>query len=159
MKYLIPIFLFLSACSAEYHLGKAIKKDPTIQKEIVDTLRIKHTYLDTIHTSDSTYYIERKIVHYDTIIKYTKVQADFSEMKTWWETVQENKTERTKIRNERKTNRTHLRHKYKTDRTSIRQTQRTERRGSLWWLWLIIGAVIIIIGKFALTFLTGYLKK
>lgn len=140
MKNLIIIgLLLLSSCTWRYHLEKAVKKNPELQKEIIDTVRFESVHFDTIFRNDSTYYIEKHTYHHDTIIRYTKVQADFSQMKTWWETVQENKTERTKIRNDRKENKTKIRQENKTDRTKARQESKTKRGRSWWWLWLAIG--------------------
>ncbi len=132
-------------CSPKWHINRAIKKDPSIQKEYVDTLKFTQTFLDTIYTSDSTFYIEQKIVHYDTIVKYTKVQADFSEMKNWWETLQENKTERKKIKNDRKKEKVQIKQEGKTNRTQIRQDSKTERGGSWWWIWIAIGVFIGVV--------------
>ena len=95
MKYLIIALLFCS-CSAKWHVNRAIKKDPTIKSEVIDTVQFSKTIIDTIHTSDSTYYIEHRTVHFDTVVMYQ--QYNFSGLKTWFETMQENKTERTKIR-------------------------------------------------------------
>ena len=145
-KLTLIIFAFLLiGCSAKWHIKKAVKKDPSIQSEIVDTFTFARLYVDTIRTSDSTFYIEQRIVHFDTIIKFTKVQADFSAMKNWWETLQESKTERQQIKNDRKKDQTQIRQDSKTDRTEIRQDAKTERGRSWWWLWLAIGIIAGVI--------------
>lgn len=146
MRYLIVLILFLTSCSAEWHIKKAVQKDPTIQKEIVDTLKLTKTFVDTIHTSDSTYYVEQRIVHYDTIVKYTKVDADFSEMKTWFETWQESRTDRVEIRNDRKVERTDIRHSNRTKRVTTRQDGRTDRRGTTMLVWIAVIIVLLGVG-------------
>jgi len=142
---LILLTLLLVQCTAKWHIKKAVKKDPSIQTEIVDTLKLTKIYFDTIRTSDSTFYIEQRFVYYDTIIKYSKIQADFSDMKTWWETLQDSKTERKQIKNDRKKDQTQIKNDSKTDRVEIRQDARAERGRSWWWLWLAIGIILGII--------------
>jgi hypothetical protein len=153
MKFrsIVVLFLFTS-CSANWHIKKAIKKDPTIQKtlEYVDTLRLKKTVIDTIHTSDSTYYIQVKEMSYDTVVKFVYQKYDFSELKSWYQIKQEEKTKRVQIRNERKENKTKIKQEGKTDRTKIRQENKTERGGSWWWLWLAIG---LLVGFFVRAFI------
>ena len=136
---------FIGCRTAEWHVKKAIKKDPTIQQEVIDTIQFTQTFIDTVYTSDSTFYLEQRIVHYDTIVKWTRVQADFSEMKSWFETWQENKTDRKQIKNDRKKDQTQIRQDKKTDRTEIRQDAKTERGRSWWWLWLAIGIVATLV--------------
>lgn len=142
---IISFSLLIVKCSSEYHLNKAIKKDPSIQTEVVDTLTFTRILRDTIHTSDSTYYVKETEVRYDTIVKYVKVQADFSEKKSRFQIRQEEKTERKKIKNDRKEAQTQIRQEEKTDRVEIRQDAKTERGNSWWWIWLSIG---ILIGVF-----------
>ena len=69
MRYLALIFI-LSSCSASYHVKKAVKKDPTLLNPVSDTIRIEKTLIDTVYTSDSTFYIEVKTVQFDTIPFY-----------------------------------------------------------------------------------------
>jgi len=142
-KIIIGIISFIiCSCSANWHIKKAIKKDPSIQTEIVDTIQFEFTRFDTIYRSDSTYYIEKHTYTHDTIVSYKTIQFDDSKLKSWFQILQENKTERKKIKNARKQNQTEIRQDAKTDRTDIRQEGKTDRKGSWWWLWLIIGAVL-----------------
>lgn len=102
MRWLALIFI-LSGCSASYHVKKAVKKDPTLLNPVSDTIRIEKTLIDTVYTSDSTYYIEVKKVQFDTVIQYEKMIVPV--YKTRYETRQENKTERTKIKQGQRTER------------------------------------------------------
>lgn len=117
MRYLLIALLFCS-CSAKWHVNRAIKKDPTIQSEVVDTVRFSKTVVDTIHTSDSTYYIESRVIHFDTVVMYQ--QYNFSGLKNWFETWQENKTERTEIRTRKRIT--------KSDNKTKRYTAKQERK-------------------------------
>lgn len=147
-------------CSAKWHVNRAIKKDPSIQSTVehVDTLTLTKTVVDTIHTSDSTYYVEVKEMTYDTVVKFMYQKYDFSEMKTWFETWQENQTERKKIKNDRKENQTEIRQKNKTDRTEIRQDAKTERGRSWWWLWLAIGLLLSFLLKLGWKWVKPYIN-
>jgi hypothetical protein len=142
--------LFLCSCSAKYHINRAIKKDPSIKEEVLDTVRFTNVVLDTVYTSDSTFYINEIITHYDTVISYQKY--NFAGLKNWFETLQEEKTKRVDIRNERKKEKTKVKQEGKTDRTQIRQENKTKRGRSLWWLWVAVGCLI---GYIVRTFLYG----
>lgn len=98
MRWLALIFI-LSGCSASYHVKKAVKKEPTLLNPVSDTIRIEKTLIDTVYTSDSTYYIEVKTVQFDTIIQYEKMIVPV--YKTRYETRQENKTERKRLRHQK----------------------------------------------------------
>lgn len=58
MKYLLPFIVLLTSCSAQYHLRKAIAKDPTILTQgvvverVTDTLQVivPELKVDTIHS-------------------------------------------------------------------------------------------------------------
>lgn len=43
MKYAIPLFIFLSSCSAQWHFNRAVMKDPSIIQTdtVTDTVRIQ----------------------------------------------------------------------------------------------------------------------
>jgi hypothetical protein len=51
MKYLIVLVLFLSSCSAQWHLQKAIEKNPNL-------LQVHEIILDTLIVTDSFYSID-----------------------------------------------------------------------------------------------------
>lgn len=149
MKKLIFVILsfVLVGCSAKWHVNRAVKKDPSIQSlvEYTDTVQFTRFVEDTVYNSDSTFYIERKEFHYDTIIKIQYKKYDFTDLKTWFEIQQEEKTKRKQIKNDRKENQTEIRQENKTDRTEIRQDAKTERGRSWWWLWLSIGIVATLV--------------
>ena len=147
MKKLTFIILsfVLIGCSSQWHIKKAIKKDPSIQKVIVDTLTFTQILRDTVHTSDSTFYIEERVIKYDTIVSYLQVQQTTNQKKSRFQIRQENKTERKRIKNDRKKEQTEIRQEEKTDRTKIRQDAKTERGRSWWWLWMSLGSILTIL--------------
>ncbi len=160
---LLGLLMYLVSCTAtrhakiaEKHAQKAELKQPGIitDKEIVDTIIFKKTIIDTIHTSDSTFYIERREVRFDSIVRYQYQQYDFTDMKTWFETWQSEKTNRVQIRNDRKIKKTDIKQNHRTNRAQIR----AEKRRSWWWLWLIIGAGSMIVIKYAVKYGAGYLR-
>lgn len=139
------IVLILTGCSSQWHLEKAIKKDPSIQAEITDTLTFTRIIRDTIHTSDSTYYIEERLTHFDTVLTYLQVKQVVCEKKTRYQIKQEEKTKRYKIKHETRKAKKQIKQSEKTNRVEIRQDAKTERRSSWWWIWMSVG---IIIGLF-----------
>ena len=142
MKYLIILSLFLIGCSSQYHIKRAIKKNPSIQTEFVDTLTFTRIHLDTIYTSDSTFYIEQRIIHFDTIVHYQKY--DFSGMRTWFETWQMNKTERKRNKLDASIDKTEIRQGNKTDRHEAKQ-ERKEANNSFKWLFIITLVLLILL--------------
>jgi hypothetical protein len=136
------MFYFYS-CSASWHVKRAIKKDPTIEAPVHDTISFTKVVEDTIYNSDSTYYIERRIVEYDSVIVYQKY--DFSKMKTWFETWQENKTERKEIKHDSKVERVVAKQEGKTERNKDKQ----ERKALTdIWMWLFFAMVVFFLGTF-----------
>lgn len=96
MKYLV-LFVFLYACSAEYHLNKAIKKGYKCE-ETSDTIRI--TTLDSIPVIiNDTIVWEKYFTTKDTIIKYKNVYVP----KTKWQIKTELRYQRDTIRIREKT--------------------------------------------------------
>lgn len=149
----ILVLLLCGSCTAGYHAKQAKKhadkaenKQPGIIKnqEVVDTITFTKIVTDTIHTSDSTFYIETRELHYDTIIKIQYQQYDFSEFKTWFQIQQEEKTKRKLIKEKRKENQTEIRQREKTERTQIRNDRKEKKGRSWWWLWMILGAGLVI---------------
>ena len=51
MKYLIVLVLFLSSCSAQWHLKKAIEKNPNL-------LQVNEFVIDTLLVTDSFYSVD-----------------------------------------------------------------------------------------------------
>lgn len=157
----VVIALILSSCSAQWHIKKAIKKDPTVQQQIeyIDTLTLKKTVVDTVHTSDSTFYITTREISYDTTIHIKYMKYDFSDMKTWFQTWQEEKTNRVEIRNDRKENQTQIKQDNRTERSQIRNDRKIQNKNSLWWLWLCIGATLSLILRILWTkYIKTYLR-
>jgi hypothetical protein len=103
-KYFILIYVtllcvalyFLNSCSAEHHLSKAIKKDPTIFKDKIDTVKVNvpeyiesvrgkdslivdnnRIWIKTIHFNDSLFLdYKLKAVLVDTIVKTNVLDDD-----------------------------------------------------------------------------------
>lgn len=83
----ILIAIFLTSCSAQWHIKRAIKKDPSILKDsivfdtvvIVEQHEIRDTFItteyDTITVEDSFVYTQ-VIREKDVIKVYTKCKAD-----------------------------------------------------------------------------------
>tara|TARA_R110000772_G_scaffold120327_3_gene226504 strand:- start:916 stop:1341 length:426 start_codon:yes stop_codon:yes gene_type:complete len=139
MRYLALIFI-LSSCSASYHVKKAVKKDPTLLNPVSDTIRIEKTLIDTVYTSDSTFYIEVKTVQFDTIIQYQKMIVPV--YKTRQEIRQKEKTERTEIKQGQRTER----FQYKQERKIANNWYKTA-------FFILLGFVLILIARFV--FLRG----
>jgi hypothetical protein len=142
----ISLIFFLCSCSAKWHVNRAIKKDPSIKQEVLDTVRFTNVVLDTVYTSDSTFYINEIITHYDTVISYQKY--NFAGLKNWFQTWQEEKTERTALRQQEKTERVTTKQENKTERTKTR----VENRGffaKYWGLILLaaIGLALVLLNK------------
>ena len=139
---LILCFLILCSCSAQWHVKKALKKDPTLKTEVVDTLQFTQTVVDTIYNADSTFYIQERILRYDTIVHWQKY--DFSGMKSWFQTWQENKTERTEIRQTTKVERATVKQQQKTERNKDKQTRKAKT--DLWMSLFLIALAVIALG-------------
>lgn len=154
IKKIIYFILFacLCSCSAGWHIKKALKKDPSIQKEvsITDTITLTRYSLDTIRTSDSTYYVQITETKYDSVISYHYQKYDFSEMKTWFQALQENKTERSKIRNAARVDKTTVKQENKTERNKDKQERKAKTNT---WMWLSILLVAFIVVYFGLKWL------
>jgi len=153
----------VSSCSASWHVKKAERhakkaefKSPGILTNIQDSTLLINVTIDTTIDSSGNMIINH---HYDsTYHHFTYQKYDFSEFKNWWETLQENKTERTEIRNERKTDQTQIRQNNKTERTKTRQENKTQRGRSWWWLWLSIGTAVGLLLRFGWNYLKSYLR-
>lgn len=156
MRLLVVIALILSSCTAQWHVKRALKKDPTLQDptEYIDTISFTRTVVDTIHTSDSTFYIETREIHYDTIISFQYQKYDFSGLESWFQTWQKEKTNRVEIRNERKENETRIKQENRTQRTEIRNERKIEKLKGRWWGWMLLGAFGVL-----LMFLILWIRK
>jgi len=78
MKKLI-LFLLLTSCSAPYHIRRAVKKNPNIITEKVDTVRFTFNKIDTIERiSNDTVYTEIIVREIDTMFltKYKFIDGD-----------------------------------------------------------------------------------
>lgn len=124
-RILIAIILFLlGSCSASWHANRALKKDPSIKTEFSDTNVVQFTYVDTVYTSDTTFYLNVRQVDSAIVTHYQKY--DFSGLKTWFQTWQEEKTDRTEIRNIGKTDRTVVKQENKTERHQATQDRKVQ---------------------------------
>jgi len=144
---LFTALVILSACSAPWHLQKAIKKQPDIIQMIPDTVTTWVNFRDTIWT-------ERGYIVRDTLI----------EVKTVTNTVYIHP----KSRFDYKAERDSLRHVLKMEKQATKQariqarqdikkakeyerTKRTEIRvenRSNWWVWLLVGFVVGMLIRF-----------
>jgi hypothetical protein len=142
-KLLFTALLILSACSAPWHLQKAIKKQPDIIRVIPDTVTTWVSLKDTIWT-------ERGYIVRDTLI----------EVKTVTNTIYIHP----KSRHDYKSERDSLRHVLAMEKQATKQArhdvrkakseQRTKRieiraqNRSNWWKWLLAGLVIGVLIRF-----------
>ncbi len=124
MKYLITLLLFLSSCSADWHIRKAKFKQPNIFDQWNDTIQLTDVRLDTIFYND-TFQVVQTTTKRDTIIQTRYLKPD-----TRYETRWRYKTIRDTVRI-----------KERTTRVEARQENRTERTQSRRWGLLITAAV------------------
>jgi hypothetical protein len=147
MRALLIIPILFAACSAPWHLQKAIKKQPDIINAITDTVTTWVNLKDTIWT-------ERGYIVRDTLI----------EVKTVTNTVYIHP----KSRFDYKAERDSLRHVLKMEKQATKQariqarqdikkakeyerTKRTEIRvenRSNWWVWLLVGMGLMVLIRF-----------
>jgi hypothetical protein len=124
MKYLIILLLFLSSCSADYHIRRAKFKQPNIFDQWNDTIQLTDVRLDTIFYND-TFQLVKTITKRDTIIQ-TRYLAPQTRYETRWKY---------------KTIRDTVRIKERTTRVEARQENRTERTRARRWVLIIIAAI------------------
>jgi len=140
---LFAVLVILSACSAPWHLQKAIKKQPDIIRVIPDTVTTWINLQDTIWT-------ERGYIVRDTLI----------EVKTVTNTIYI----QPKSRHDYKAERDSLRHVLAMEKQATKQArhdvrkakseQRTKRieiraqNRSNWWKWLLVGLVVGLLIRF-----------
>jgi hypothetical protein len=147
MRALLIIPILFAACSAPWHLQKAIKKQPDIIKVIPDTITTWVNVKDTIWT-------ERGYIVRDTLI----------EVKTITNTIYI----QPKSRHDYKSERDSLRHVLAMEKQATKQarldtreaikkakeyerTKRTEIRvenRSNWWVWFVVGLVVGLLIRF-----------
>lgn len=143
---------------AEHHIEKAVSKNPSIMNDHYDTLTVRREILDTLWNDDSTgFTITKRFEYYDTIVK--TINYDFSELKSWFQTWQENKTARTGIRQENRTERNESDNNAKImskliqlEKVIARQQGRSDRveiRNDFWsklgkWLSAILVLILIL---------------
>jgi len=121
MKHLIIIALILSSCSADWHVRRAIFKQPNILQSDNDTIRMTDIRLDTIFYED-TFRLFQTITERDTVIQ-TRYLAPETRYK--------------------------IKYKYKTIKDTVKiaakeriKVVKAEAKKSNWWIFLIIGFVI-----------------
>ena len=127
----IILLIFLTSCSATWHMKKAVKKNPDIIQTKRDTVSIYIPKFDTIMGLD-TFYIRTSYTRFDTIIDVKYIAP-----KTRYQTRIEYKTHRDTVRL--------IRYITKQEARNIRADVRLQRSKQRWYLWLIGG---IILGLF-----------
>lgn len=148
ISFLATVLLFwLSSCSSTWHLNRAIKKNPGIITNKVDTLTVVYPgETKIIHAKDSIIinepgvYINVKsngdslILFYEFLpdtVRIIERHTVFNAPKTRQQIRLDAKNERVKIRVDGKTERTNIRKNSHTDRVSKRvdgRNHRTEKR-------------------------------
>jgi hypothetical protein len=151
------IFLMSGSCSSSWHLNRAIKKNPSIITNTVDTLNViipgesKLIFAkDSLIVNEPGVYIKVKAsgdslqLFYeflpDTIIRI-QTKTVFNAPKTRQEVRFKAKEERLIIKNNSKLNRIEARQEGRTERTEIK----AEANHNLKWYFLIIGILIGLI--------------
>ena len=121
MKHLIIIALILSSCSADWHVRRAIFKQPNILQSDNDTIRMTDIRLDTIFYED-TFRLVQTITERDTVIQIRYLAPE---------------------------TRYKMKYKYKTIKDTVKiaakeriKVVKAEAKKSNWWIFLIIGFVI-----------------
>ena len=121
MKHLIIIALILSSCSADWHVRRAIFKQPNILQSDNDTIRMTDIRLDTIFYED-TFRLVQTITERDTVIQIRYLAPE---------------------------TRYKMKYKYKTIKDTVKiaakeriKVVKAEAKKYNWWIFLIIGFVI-----------------
>ena len=132
MRYWIVLILFLSSCSAQYHLNKAIKKGAELKTVEV----VKH---DTTYFSDHYFHIDT-IYSKETLVEYVP--------KTKWQTRIEYKYDHKRFRDSLKYYRRmysdSLNNALKTTKIE-NKTERKKNNRPVRSLWLLVMCGIIFI--------------
>jgi len=148
--------IVLSSCrSPQKLLEKAIQKDPKIVSQYNDTITLTRWHIDSVmvHLGDTT--IWEKIVReiqYDTIIPVKQIQIE--KARTRQEVRKSHRLEMALIKMQEQESKW----KYKMDqlqakldakneRVEVRHKTKIVRSHSRWWLWILVGIVISILGR------------
>lgn len=132
---LTALFLLFYACSASYHINKAIKKGVKIETRI-DTVRVY--FRDSVIKDGFKEYFYN---YRDTIVQNNTVYVP----KTRYQTKTEYKIIKEQIQQDAKTDRVKLKQDAKTERKEIQAEKRTSWSSVLKFLAVILGLVALII--------------
>jgi hypothetical protein len=144
---LFTALLILSACSAPWHLQKAIKKQPDIIQVIPDTVTTWVNVKDTIWTKEG-YLVRDTLIEIKTVTNtvYIQPKSRF-----------DYKAERDSLRHVLAMEKQHIKQARLQTREAIKKakeyerTKRTEIRvenRSNWWVWLLAGIAIGLLIKY-----------
>jgi hypothetical protein len=144
---LFTALLILSACSAPWHLQKAIKKQPDIIQVIPDTVTTLVNFRDTIWT-------ERGYIVRDTLIEVkTVTNTVYIQPKSRFDYKSERDSLRHALAMEKQaTKQARIQARQEIKNTKVEQrTKRTEIRAknrSNWWVWLLVGMGLMVLIRF-----------
>ena len=134
MKKLIILGLILSSCGAPWHIKRAVKKDPAIIQNKIDTVRFTINRVDTIESFvNDTLIREFRTTLIDTFVVTNYKFIDGYDVRT-----------RQKVRQESRTDRTEIRQDNKTERQNKKQEERTERKKVGWKFWAVLGFFLLV---------------
>lgn len=163
------LLYYLTSCSSAYHLRRAIKKNPSIIENRVDTIEIiKPVISKTIHAVDSIIVNEPGVyikvnIEKDSLRLFYEFLPDtiliierktvFNVPKSRQQIRLENRNKRVEIRNERKVKRTEIRkstnvktseirNERKENQTKIRQEVKAKTSWKNWIIFLLIGFLL-----------------
>jgi hypothetical protein len=147
MRALLIIPILFAACSAPWHLQKAIKKQPDIINAITDTITTWVNVKDTIWT-ERGYIVRDTMIEIQTITNtvyiHPKSRFDY-------------KSERDSLRHVLAMEKQHTKQARLETREEIKKakeyerTKRTEIRvenRSNWWVWFVVGFVVGVLIRF-----------
>jgi hypothetical protein len=147
MRALLIIPILFAACSAPWHLQKAIKKQPDIIQVIPDTVTTWVNVKDTI-------WKERGYIIRDTLIEVkTVTNTVYIHPKSRFDY----KSERDSLRHVLAMEKQHVKKARLDTREAIKKakeyerTKRTEIRvenRSNWWVWLLVGMGLMVLIRF-----------
>jgi hypothetical protein len=147
MRALLIIPILFAACSAPWHLQKAIKKQPDIINAITDTVTTWVNLKDTIWT-------ERGYIVRDTLIEVkTVTNTVYIQPKSRFDYKAERDSLRHALAMEKQaTKQARIQARQEIKNTKVEQrTKRTEIRQenrSNWWVWLLAGIAIGLLIKY-----------
>jgi hypothetical protein len=144
---LFTALLILSACSAPWHLQKAIKKQPDIIQVIPDTVTTLVNFRDTIWT-ERGYIVRDTLIEVKTVTNTVYIQPksrfDYKAERDSLHhalAMEKQATKQARIQARQEIKNTKV--EQRTKRTEIRQENRSN-----WWVWLLAGIAIGLLIKY-----------